>query len=324
LNEIKPHKHLNSPDYIRAIASLAVALFHLGGKAIPILKFGWLGVEMFFVLSGFIICWAMPGSYSPKMSTRFIIKRIIRIEPPYLISLVLLLLLNWLTIGNYSPDWRQILLHIGYVNNFFNKPYLNPVYWTLGIEFQYYLFIAFFFPFLVKNSGKWLIITLCVLPALIHLPGQLLPALFPLFGLGIFCFLFQKRLISLLYLAAFGLITVISCLYTMGWLPVLAGLTATAFILIPLRPNKIVTFFSNISFSLYLTHDIVGSRLVVYLGTEFSRTIFHKGLFFIAGIIVSILTAWLFYIFFEMPFFNKSKSIAYTSLKPALTYKGIV
>jgi len=299
---------------------MAVALFHLGGKAVPVLKFGWLGVEMFFVLSGFIICWAMPAFYSFNMSGRFIVKRIVRIEPPYLISLVLLIVLNWSTIGNYSPDWRQILLHVGYLNNLFNKPYLNPVYWTLGIEFQFYLFIAFFFPLLVKNAGKWLVLLLSILPAFIHIRGQLLSASFPLFGLGIFCFLFKKKLITPLDFAIFGWVTALSCISTMGWLPALAGLAAAALILIPLKPNKIVTFFSNISFSLYLTHDIVGGRLVVFLGTEFSRTTFHKGLFFMAGITVSIITAWLFYIFLERPFFIKSKLIGYAVLKPSSAY----
>jgi peptidoglycan/LPS O-acetylase OafA/YrhL len=53
-------------NIIRAIASLGVAIFHLGGKKISILNYGWLGVEMFFVLTGFVICWALPINYSIK------------------------------------------------------------------------------------------------------------------------------------------------------------------------------------------------------------------------------------------------------------------
>jgi peptidoglycan/LPS O-acetylase OafA/YrhL len=63
--------HLAQVDYIRAIASMVVMLFHLGGKSLPVLNYGWLGVEMFFLLSGFIICWAVPFDYTLKLSGNF-------------------------------------------------------------------------------------------------------------------------------------------------------------------------------------------------------------------------------------------------------------
>jgi peptidoglycan/LPS O-acetylase OafA/YrhL len=83
INTTSGKPHIPQVDYIRAIASLAVALFHLGGKELPVLSYGWLGMQMFFLLSGFIICWAIPRSYNWKLSGRFISKRLIRIEPPH-------------------------------------------------------------------------------------------------------------------------------------------------------------------------------------------------------------------------------------------------
>ncbi|MGN6180545.1 MAG: acyltransferase family protein [Mucilaginibacter sp.] len=304
-------KHLYQVDYIRAFASLSVAVFHLGGKVLPVLKYGWLGVEMFFVLSGFIICKAMPPNYSLKMGGRFITKRIVRIEPPYIISLILLLTLNFLIGHGYHPGWDNVLLHIGYLNNLFNTPYLNPVYWTLGIEFQYYIFIALLFPLVINRYGKWLIILLSILPLFIPIPAQVLWNFFPLFAIGISCFLFASNKINKALFAIFFISTTICSFWLLGWLETAVGVLTAGVLLMPLKYNRIVSFLSDISFSLYLTHDIVGSRLVVYVGTLLPKTYLYKGAIFIAGVGVSILIAWIFYRLIEKPFFDKSKSIRY-------------
>ncbi|RZL55313.1 MAG: acyltransferase, partial [Pedobacter sp.] len=112
--------HLVQADYIRAFASLMVAVYHLGGKVLPVLNYGWLGVEMFFFLSGFIICWALPLDYSiKKHGYTFIKKRLIRIEPPYIISIVILILLTSVFEKGVSIDYKNVFLHIGYLNSFF-------------------------------------------------------------------------------------------------------------------------------------------------------------------------------------------------------------
>ncbi|MEO7214811.1 hypothetical protein [Mucilaginibacter sp.] len=47
----------------------------------------------------------------------------------------------------------SLLSHLAYLNNFTGAPYINPVYWTLGIEFQFYLFVALAFPVIVSKWG---------------------------------------------------------------------------------------------------------------------------------------------------------------------------
>src|SRR5690606_28624124 len=53
----------------------------------------------------------------------------------------------------FEIDYIQLFSHLGYLNNFIGKDWLNPVFWTLAIEFQYYLLIALFFPLI--SSKKW-------------------------------------------------------------------------------------------------------------------------------------------------------------------------
>jgi peptidoglycan/LPS O-acetylase OafA/YrhL len=312
LQTAKGKPHIQQVDYIRAIASLAVALFHLGGKVLPVLKYGWLGVEMFFVLSGFIICWAIPVNYTWKLSWRFISKRIIRIEPPYVISIVLVLVAHYLLIKSYRPDWTNVMLHFAYLNNFFGQNYLNPVYWTLGIEFQFYLFVALLFPFFLKRWAPFILLFFCIAPLFIPVPGSTLFGYFPPFALGILYYLYLKKINTINEVLIFGVAVSICCVYTIGWLPSCASFAALLILVLPLKTNCVISFFSKISFSLYLTHDIIGSSFVVNIGRLLPKTTLYKGLEFAGGIIISIAFAYLFYLCVEKPFLAYSKRISYS------------
>lgn len=136
-------------DPLRGIAALAVMWFHFthGGQLLDKeslvntwLKisgqFGWAGVDFFFVISGFVLPYALyKGKYRLQHYGKFLFKRLIRLEPPYLVSLViiiLLLLLAPLVPGysgqDFSWDWPRLLLHIGYLNSYFGYEAYNPVY----------------------------------------------------------------------------------------------------------------------------------------------------------------------------------------------------
>jgi peptidoglycan/LPS O-acetylase OafA/YrhL len=304
--------YIQQVDYIRAVASLAVALFHMGGKTLPGLKYGWLGVYLFFLLSGFIICWAIPKNYSLNLSGKFVSKRIIRIEPPYIISIGLVLLYNYLFNINYTPDWLNVLHHIAYINNFTGKPYLSPVYWTLGIEFQFYLFVALCFPLIVSRWGASWSVLLSALPLVVSFPGSTLAGFFPVFAMGILYYLYFTKQLNLIAVALYILPVALCSFLILGWMPTCAALLALLILILPVKSNATVRFFSKISFSLYLTHDVIGSNLVVFIGQHLPKTFIYKGVAFGCGILVSIAFAYLFYIAIESTFLRISKQIAYT------------
>ncbi|MFC0516466.1 acyltransferase family protein [Mucilaginibacter angelicae] len=311
LADSKTKPHIQQVDYIRAIASLAVALFHLGGKSLPGLRYGWLGVQMFFLLSGFIICWAIPENYSWALFPKYILKRISRIEPPYIASIVLTILAGYVLNANYRPDINNILTHFAYINNFTGRPYLSPVYWTLGVEFQYYLFIGLFFPVIIKKWGAIFLPVICLLPLFVSVPGSTLLNVFPFFALGILYYLYLTCKKGLIEVLIYGIAVTVIGIYTAGWMPMLAGLLAMALLTMPLRRYPVVSFFSKISFSLYLTHDVVGSSLVAFMGMHLPKTLAFKALEFLTGIVVSICFAYLFYRLVELPCLRLSKKIRY-------------
>ena len=88
-------------DQMRGLAALSVAWFHLtntyGESWVRALgAYGWLGVEVFFVISGFVIpysIWTSRELYRLKAYPAFIAKRLMRLEPPYLLSIALVLVL---------------------------------------------------------------------------------------------------------------------------------------------------------------------------------------------------------------------------------------
>ena len=94
---------------LRGLAALAVAFFHFSNGnpnfyVPPVLRAiganGWLGVEVFFVISGFILpysLWRAGYQLSPSNFGRFVWKRVVRLDPPYFGTIALVLLLAYLS-----------------------------------------------------------------------------------------------------------------------------------------------------------------------------------------------------------------------------------
>ncbi len=308
-------RNLPQLNIIRAIASLGVAIFHLGGKALPILKWGWLGVEMFFVLTGFVICWSLPENYSLKNFPTFIWKRLARVEPPYILSIFIIIFLSFLLSEMKNINFINILFHFAYLNNFLNNNYLSPVYWTLGIEFQYYIFIGLLFP-LIFYSNKTSILFLILLNAIAYFypsPYSIVLNFISFFSLGIIVYMYKSNRIQTSILVVLAILNILVIYFINGIPPTIAAILTMLIILFFEKSNPIIDFFSKISFSLYLTHDIIASRLVVYIGNKFIiKTIFTKGFAFSIGIIVSIVLAYFFYILIEKRALSLSKKLVYS------------
>ncbi|HEU4717353.1 MAG TPA: acyltransferase, partial [Bacteroidia bacterium] len=161
-------------NLLRGIAAVMVAFYHFAtfsGEKGDLLDshnlvkvsghFGCQGVYIFFVISGFVIPWSMyNGKYTLRKAGRFLAKRSLRIEPPYIVSFVLVILINVFLSkmwgGEYPVDPKRVAFHIGYLIPFVHSKYewFNIVYWTLGIEFQYYLTMTLLFP-LLNHSNRY-------------------------------------------------------------------------------------------------------------------------------------------------------------------------
>lgn len=145
-------KYRSDIDGLRAIAVLAVVSFH----AFPSLaRGGFIGVDIFFVISGFLISTIIFDSLERNSFSfvAFYSRRIRRIFPALLLVLAACFAFGWFAL--LADEYKQLGKHIwggaGFVSNFIfwqesgyfdNFAYTKPLLhlWTLGIEEQFYIF----------------------------------------------------------------------------------------------------------------------------------------------------------------------------------------
>lgn len=153
-------EHVAIMDGLRGIAILAVVWYHFYGlsQLAPVLDIGtmrldftfipesgYLGVELFFFLSGFVLYYPyarsiLSGAPAPTTAA-YTYRRAIKILPSYYLSLILIVGLGpWLFFPS-SDQLHQFLTHVAFVYNFDSNGIvaINAVYWSLAIEVQFYV-----------------------------------------------------------------------------------------------------------------------------------------------------------------------------------------
>ncbi len=136
-------------DGLRALAILLVLNFHFDVyiKYIPfynlITNAGWFGVTLFFQLSGFLMSVPYIRSARQNMSCpstkEFFIKRALRILPLYLFSFCVFIMVSNV-IKHENIKFTEIIRHLFFLHNYQpNHSSINPPYWSLACEVQFYL-----------------------------------------------------------------------------------------------------------------------------------------------------------------------------------------
>ena len=153
---------LSFADGLRGLAALWVVLFHLAeGHHIETIKnvipklaynivFGWghLGVAVFFVLSGFVMALtAHKVKFNTANACKFIARRLTRLAPPYYFAIIFALIFIFikskaLHTAYMPPIASDLFKHAFFVQDLFNTPQINVVFWTLCIEVQFYIAFA--------------------------------------------------------------------------------------------------------------------------------------------------------------------------------------
>jgi peptidoglycan/LPS O-acetylase OafA/YrhL len=156
-----PSKRYVFVDGIRGLAAASVMLYHLGTgdlaphlarvlsrHAIWFFERGWIGVHVFFAISGFVIAHtiahAIGHEMTPRRALRFSLRRQVRLDPPYWCAIALGVAIPF--IGNLAhpglhwvPSLRDVALNALYVNDLLGTPAISWVFWSLAIEVQFYL-----------------------------------------------------------------------------------------------------------------------------------------------------------------------------------------
>lgn len=188
--------HVDALTGIRALAAGWVVAYHLwliaakpaiGLPALridltPLLAMGWLGVDIFFVLSGFVLTWqvlhdrraATPfaGGRFWRDAGTFVRRRVLRVYPAYFATLTVLLPLGWQGLTTPADDLRDVALHLVMAHNVVPAyaSTINGVYWSMPFEWQFYLVFPLLVLPLLAHRTAWLLaggVTAAVLAKLV-------------------------------------------------------------------------------------------------------------------------------------------------------------
>ena len=296
-------------DGHRGLAILLVLFFHAYTRwpevvpygsqyvDIPIFKFGWIGVQLFFLISGFVILMTLEKCADIRA---FIYRRWIRLFPAMLFCSILIFitssyfyerpagkplidsLLPGLTF--IEPSWWRIMIGVP------SNP-LEGSFWSLYVEFKFYCFAACIYFWKGRN---WMLTALVFAyvssiffkVANIYIPGEfflltnkVLQTLsfehFGWFVAGAAFYIYSKTMDLKWFLIAIFL-SILSAVFVrdLEWKPALAACLISAFFAISLisprlqriLSNRFLQFFGFISYPLYLIHENMMISMIVKLG----------------------------------------------------------
>jgi peptidoglycan/LPS O-acetylase OafA/YrhL len=292
------NRRLFELDAMRGLAASSVLLFHFG-----VFKYGCTGVDLFFIISGFVIFMSLEKSASLK---RFWLSRLIRLFPSYWLSVII-------TIASVSLIGHEVSKGLGFVignalmlQPLFKTTYINSVYWTLYVELLFYsvmsclwyinqlkniewiillglIAISLFngIHLLIGNSSAWYTRTFIIGRSLFPLVSH-----FQTFAAGIIFYkrytqgVTKSRIFLLLFtIIAAGLshndsVMINSYLNTFEHIVCLVFFYIAFVLVIKNKMKflrfKLLIFLGAISYPLYLIHEPVAVGLMHYLATTIS------------------------------------------------------
>ncbi|WKV75552.1 acyltransferase [Streptomyces sp. PCS3-D2] len=148
-----PGPRLAALDGIRALAALSVLFYHYAaldsawGKpaadvfpaAHALAVYGWLGVEIFFLVSGFVICMSAWG----RTVGDFAVSRVSRLFPAYWAAVVFtsLVLFTWPEVRGVG-SLSDVVVNLSMLQGGIGVPHVDDAYWTLFVELKFYVLFA--------------------------------------------------------------------------------------------------------------------------------------------------------------------------------------
>ncbi|UKN01753.1 acyltransferase [Paracrocinitomix mangrovi] len=316
-------RQLHHIETLRALAALMVATYHFSAyfswsnTTTNSLKFGAQGVEIFYMISGFIITYSLfHSSYNIPNYFKYMGKRLIRLMPPYILTIIIIHIVGtfvahfeWGSI--YDVNFRQSIINILFLADAFPQyDWINPIFATLEVELQFYFLIGLLFPLFQMNKWTFTIISfiwLFVGWQTVEADTALING--PYFICGIAAFYIKQNGWKLPYI-----LPIIASLGTTFWLYypedfaiIIVGLIALLFLPEKL---KLLNFTGKISFSLYLIHGIIGGWILYFhASSDFAQ---HYPIIMIVFVLaLSWIGAFIMYQFVEKPYMKISKLIKY-------------
>ncbi|MFE0699312.1 acyltransferase family protein [Streptomyces sp. NPDC058872] len=298
-------------DGLRFLAALAVVLFHFVGQtrwamihiwglpyqslfpqAHEYFAFGRLGVDLFFLISGFVICMSAWGR-SPR---DFFISRVTRLYPMYWIAIVVSACVVYTVDTPFGrPNPRVLFSNFTMLQMPLGMESLDPVYWTLWPELCFYLAFAVVvwkgltYQRVVVFCGVWTVAAVLTPAAGVPLLTVLVnPASAPYFIAGMAFYLMYRFRPTPVLWGVVGMSWLLSLHFLLnphgrnnwatwapwrGWLVLVVTVFFLLIAAIALGWTRRIrwrglTVAGTLTFPLYLLHDVIGMTIVHHYGTK--------------------------------------------------------
>lgn len=334
MSEVKPPDATRVAilDLLRFVAALLVLCYHYhyyllkvaGDNTFSAFKFGYLGVNFFFMLSGFVIM----ASAHNRSAIKFGLLRALRLYPAFIICLLITLLVLY-GFGSTLPPVSSIVLNGLILNDYFGVPNIDGVYWTLQAELKFYgcVFLLILCGVLTQHR-IWLSIWL-LLSISFHFYSQpfflgwlISPAYSFFFISGVAAYILFKQPRDTYALSIFFIAMIFSSLkawdqiagfcrdYTSNDQVVAVLLTSIFFLFfyfLPginkrFSPGKWVSVLGGMSYPLYLIHSRAGLEFV----KNIQGVVGPYWALVIGGVTV-LLVALLIHLYIERPIFKRAR-----------------
>lgn len=320
-------------DSVRGLAALAVVIYHyfyryndiFGHNDIGVdwVSMGKHGVEVFFLVSGFVIYWSL---YNVKNPFDFVVSRFSRLYPVYWVSVILTFtLVTVVGLDGRDVSFNEALINLTMLQGFLQVPSVDGVYWTLMIELIFYFWMFILLIFKLHDNAEvflsvFIIINLLdiLLPLNINGPlSKLMLFDYMTFFVSGICFykiindLNRKRSVFILCFCLFSTLLTYSAFHFLIFLSVYALFYLSLIGRIGLMRSKYLVFLGGVSYSLYLVHQNIGYLII--------NLFYERGLGGLFGIfcafIISLLLAYILTKYVEKPglIFIRKKYKAMTS-----------
>lgn len=327
---------------LRGFAALWVVLFHAAeGKHLESIRAAtptWLfdavfsaghyGVSIFFALSGFVIAHSLRNAdATPRFAGRFVLRRSIRLDPPYWATMALMIgqqMIEARIRGTAMPDVSlgQLIAHVFYVQDILGYPQISAVFWTLCFEIQFYLgFMLLLVIGRMVGGRAGAVVRIVMFGAALAgalqiyhgLPGGIALTMWHAFFIGVAAYWAGQR--SGMWLVAL-VILVGAILVRQSTGDMMSAATAVLLYL-AFRTGRITTMAAGaplqwlgmISYSLYLSHNIVAGSAYWALGTLMPGGVVAESVRLVLVTALSLLFAYALWWVVERPAHDFAKRV---------------
>jgi len=307
---IQNKAHYHELDLLRFIAALAVVFYHYTFvhtvsfseiASYPVLgdifKYGYMGVELFFMISGFVILMTTVN----KSPVEFVISRISRLYPAFWVALLIttLSIVFFVVDDSKEISLSRFLINLSMVPEYINIDSIDPVYWTLQVEIKFYFWM---FVIVLMNKlaniesflSVWILISILDAFQFTHGLSRLLfiPEWAPYFCAGALFFIVKTQGLSTKRVLLLFLAYLLSIHYAIvegqlkashfesDFSPIVVTILITALYLLFIwfinrnkdyQKSRNMLFLGALTYPLYLIHNVLGEIIFTHLAQDINQ-----------------------------------------------------